>query len=60
MLGYLDMIEKMNIRDKIISKNNGKEKETQKFLEALKKLETVEVEIIRSDGKKVKTKVKTK
>ena len=60
MLGYLDMMEKMKIREKIMEKNSEKEKEIKKFLEALKKLEHAEVEIINSDGKKVKTKVKTK
>ena len=60
MLGYLDMMEKMKIREKIMEKNNSKEKEIKKFLEALKKLADSEVEIINSDGKKVKTKVKTK
>ena len=60
MLGYLDLMEKMKIREKIMEKNNSKEKEIKKFLEALKKLSDANVEIIDIDRKKVKTKVKTK
>ena len=60
MLGYLDLMEKIKVREKIMKKNNEKEKEIKKILEALKKLADSEVEIINSDGKKVKTKVKTK
>lgn len=50
MLEYSDMMEK----------NSEKEKEIKKILEALKKLEHAEVEIINIDGKKIKTKVRTK